>query len=573
MTVSEVSNRPSPGGKRQKARILVAEDEGIIAEDIQMSLEELGYEVVGVVATARGAIETAEETHPDLVLMDVELRDKPDGIDAAAHIRSRLDIPIIYLTAHADDRTLERAKITEPFGYMIKPFRERELHSNIEMALFKHELERRLKESEEWLMVTLSSIGEAVISADARGRVTFMNPEAESLTGWKAKQALAKDLKKVFKGINEVTGKSAGDLVKKLMSGTDPVEIAETCNVLESKRGKRVPIEMSIAPITDGGKSLGAVLVFRDITERKRAVERLRLLSAAVEQSSEGVVLTDMDGQILFVNNAFAQMHKHGPEKLIGKNHSVLHTKEQMPSVKKALKEVKDKGVFSGELWQKRRDGGLFPALLHSSLLRDDDGDAVGIIGAIRDITEIKESQQALEESRRKLEAYSVSLEIKVKDRTQDLEESRKELKRYSESLEKTNDALKIIIQGIEEQKKEVEKKIAHNLNLTVKPIIDQLKSQELPDTAGFLLKSLEYNLGNMFASFGFNLIKDGHLLTPKEIRICEMIRSGLSSKQMAKVMGISPQTILVHRKNIRKKLGLAKTKQNLSSFLKTNLE
>ncbi len=573
MITRQKTNRPKAGEKSLKARVLVAEDEGIIAEDIQMSLEELGYEVVGVVATARGAIEKAEKTLPDLVLMDVVLHDKPDGIDAAAYIRSRLDIPIIYLTAHADEGTLARAKITEPFGYMIKPFRERELHSNIEMAIFKHKLERQLKENEEWLMVTLSSIGEAVISADARGRVTFMNPVAESLTGWKAKQALSKDLKKVFKGINEATGKSAGDLVKKLMSGTDPTEIAQSCDVLESKKGATVAIEMNIAPITDGSTTLGAVLVFRDITERKTAVERLRLLSAAVEQSSEGVVLTDTAGKILFVNNAFAKMHGHEPEKLIGKNHSVLHSKEQMTSVKKVAKETKDKGEFSGELWHKRRDGSVFPGLLHNSLLRDDDGEAVGVIGALRDITEIKESEEALKESKEKLKAYSASLETKVKARTKDLEASRKELKRYSESLEKTNDALKIIIQGIEEQKKEVEKKIAHNLNLTVKPIIDQLKSQELPDTAGFLLKSLEYNLSNMFASFGFNLIKDGHLLTPKEIRICEMIRSGLSSKQMAKVMGISPQTILVHRKNIRKKLGLAKTKQNLSSFLKANLE
>jgi DNA-binding CsgD family transcriptional regulator len=117
-----------------------------------------------------------------------------------------------------------------------------------------------------------------------------------------------------------------------------------------------------------------------------------------------------------------------------------------------------------------------------------------------------------------------------------------------------------------------VETKISHNLNLTVRPILDQLKSQNLPETVGFLLKSLEFNLTNLFSSFGFNIVKDGHLLTPKEIRICEMIRSGLSSKQIAKVMEISPQTVLVHRKNIRKKLALGRSRQNLASFLKTNL-
>lgn len=556
----------------RKARILVAEDDEIIAEDIRLALQELNYRVAGVVATAQDAIERAEETRPDLVLMDVMLGDKSDGIDAAAYIGSQLNIPIIYLTAFADEEHLARAKVTEPFGYMIKPFRDRELHSNIEMALFKHQIESQLRESEEWLMVTLSSIGEAVISTDARGRVTFMNPVAAALTGWEVDKAASKDLKKVFKGINEKTGKSAGDLVKKLLSGADPNKLAEQCNLLESKDGTRISIDMSIAPIRDEERALGTVLVFRDVTERKRAVAKLALLSAAVEQSSEGVAVVDMDEELLFVNRAFAELHGYSPEELTGEDLSVFHTRDQMKTVRKATKQLKTKGEFSGEVWHARRDGSAFPGLMHNSLLRDEDGEPVGMIMALKDISEIKEAEMALRDSHEKLGAYSASLEAKVKERTRDLEISRKELKKYSESLEKTNEALKIIIEGIEEQKTEVEKKIAHNLNLTVKPIIDQLKSQDMAETAGFLLKSLEYNLANMFSSFGFNLIKDGHLLTPKEIHICEMIRSGLSSKQMAKVMGISPQTILVHRKNIRKKLGLAKTKQNLSSFLKANL-
>jgi DNA-binding CsgD family transcriptional regulator len=98
------------------------------------------------------------------------------------------------------------------------------------------------------------------------------------------------------------------------------------------------------------------------------------------------------------------------------------------------------------------------------------------------------------------------------------------------------------------------------------------MKSQSISETVGFLLQSLEFNLNNIFSSFGFNIVQGGHLLTPREIRICEMIRSGLSSKQIAKVMGISPQTVLVHRKNVRKKLALGKSRQNLASYLKANL-
>jgi DNA-binding CsgD family transcriptional regulator len=114
-----------------------------------------------------------------------------------------------------------------------------------------------------------------------------------------------------------------------------------------------------------------------------------------------------------------------------------------------------------------------------------------------------------------------------------------------------------------------VERNITQSLALTVQPIIDHLKSQDVSETVAFLLDSLEVSLNNLFSSFRFDIVKNGHLLTPREIRICEMIRSGLSSKQIAKIMGISSQTVLVHRKNIRKKLQLDKSKRNLASFLK----
>jgi len=275
---------------------------------------------------------------------------------------------------------------------------------------------------------------------------------------------------------------------------------------------------------------------------------------------------------MLFVNEAFAVMHGNSPEEITGKNISLLYPPDHMIDVKERLQHIQTHGTFSGEVCHLRKDGSVFPGLVHNSVLRDRDGTVIAFIGAIRDITDIKASQEALRASHEALEAYSTSLEAKVMERTRELENSRLELKKYSQSLEKTNEALKIIIEGVEGQKKEVERKISHNLSLSVKPIIDQLKSHELPDTLKFLLSSLEFSLTNIFSSFGFNLVKDGHLLTPREIRICEMIRSGLSSKQIAKVMGISPQTILVHRRNIRRKLSLGKSGQNLASFLKANL-
>jgi PAS domain S-box-containing protein len=554
-----------------KARILIVEDEGIIAEDIQMSLQDLGYEVSGIVTRGKEAIRTAAEQRPDLVLMDVVLQGEMDGIVAANEIHTLLKIPIIYLTAYSDDKMLERAKNTEPFGYLIKPFRDRELRSTIEMALYKNELDNKLRESQEWLAVTLNSIGDGLIATDQQGLVTFMNPVAEALTGWSSNQAQGKPLEHVFSAKEEKTGKSVVGLTEGLVALRGNASL--TGKLLVTKNGSTMPIEANASPIRGANDSvIGIVLVFRDITQRKKTEERLRLLSEAVAQSSEGIAVLDLEGKMLFVNEAFAIMHGNSPEEITGENISLLYPPGHMIDVKERLQHIQTHGTFSGEVCHLRKDGSVFPGLVHNSVLRDRDGAVIAFIGAIRDITDIKASQEALRASHEALEAYSTSLEAKVLERTRELENSRLELKKYSQSLEKTNEALKIIIEGVEDQKKEVERKISHNLSLSVKPIIDQLKSHELPDTLKFLLSSLEFSLTNIFSSFGFNLVKDGHLLTPREIRICEMIRSGLSSKQIAKVIGISPQTILVHRRNIRRKLSLGKSGQNLASFLKANL-
>jgi CheY-like chemotaxis protein len=123
------------------AKILIVEDASIIAKDIQKILSRLGYAVPAVASSGEEAIQRAAETHPDLVLMDIVLKGDMDGVEAAAQIRDRFHIPVVYLTVYADEDTLQRARITEPFGYILKPFKERELHAAIEMALYKHKTE------------------------------------------------------------------------------------------------------------------------------------------------------------------------------------------------------------------------------------------------------------------------------------------------------------------------------------------------------------------------------------------------------------------------------------------------
>lgn len=128
-----------------KINILVVEDESIVAKDIQNSLKKLGYNVPAVVASGEAAVDAAEEFKPELVLMDIMLQGDISGIEAATQIKARFDIPVIYLTAYADESTLSKAKVTEPYGYIIKPFKEIDLHTSIEMALYKHSKESEVK--------------------------------------------------------------------------------------------------------------------------------------------------------------------------------------------------------------------------------------------------------------------------------------------------------------------------------------------------------------------------------------------------------------------------------------------
>ena len=130
-----------------ESRILVVEDEAIVAMGIKQKLEDLGHQVVDVVLTGEDAVETALKMEPDLILMDIVLKGSMDGIEAAAKIRNQLDIPVIYLTAYSDEEVLERARMTEPYGYIIKPFKKSELNANIEMALYKHTEDQKKSET------------------------------------------------------------------------------------------------------------------------------------------------------------------------------------------------------------------------------------------------------------------------------------------------------------------------------------------------------------------------------------------------------------------------------------------
>ncbi|MGQ9471206.1 MAG: HD domain-containing phosphohydrolase [Candidatus Aminicenantales bacterium] len=263
---------------KPKIRLLIVEDEGLVARDIENMAERAGYEVCGVASTGEQALSLAATLRPDLALVDIILKGPADGIETAQKLWKEMDIPSIYVTAYADELTLLRAKETSPFGYIIKPFDERELRVNIEMALFKSQMELKLRERENWLATILRTIGDAVIATDAQNRITYLNPSAERLTGWKAAEALNRPLEQVLELIP-------------FMEENRPL------TYLRSKNKNLVSVEHSITPLKiNPSLAPGELIVVRDISSRiqaeKEAAESWQKLERALEGTIQALALT-----------------------------------------------------------------------------------------------------------------------------------------------------------------------------------------------------------------------------------------------------------------------------------------
>ena len=279
-------------------RILILEDESIVAMDLQSRLETLGYEVIGIANSAEEAIKLSETDNFDLILADIMLKGKVDGIDTVATIQKGRDVPAIFLTAYSDEQTLSRAKLTAPGGYIVKPFNERELRATIEIALYRHSVETKLRKLERWLASTLNSIGDAVISTDVDGFVNYLNPMAERMLGWKPKEAYGKHIGDVFNLVDENTHEPRPNPVLIALKKEIVVQLEESTSVI-TKSGRELPIDDSAAPIrNDFGTITGAVVIFRDISVLKEANKARRIAEEQLRHSQKMETIGQLAGGV-----------------------------------------------------------------------------------------------------------------------------------------------------------------------------------------------------------------------------------------------------------------------------------
>ncbi len=278
--------------------ILIVEDESIVAMELKDRLQTLGYHITDICATGEQAVTVAGELHPDLILMDIIIKGKLDGIETAAAIRKVRDIPILFLTAHSDQKTLERAMNESPYGYILKPFKKKELQISIDIALQRHRDEIKIRKNEAWLQAILRSIEDGVITTDKNGIITFVNHTAALYTGIPEQKAMGRNFSSIVKLITRtrVPIKTGIKQIATLELSAHQLHQA----VLVSSDNTEYEIEGSTAPIRNKQEGFeGIVFVFHDITENNRLkkVESLSFIAGEIAHNFNNL-LTGILGNV-----------------------------------------------------------------------------------------------------------------------------------------------------------------------------------------------------------------------------------------------------------------------------------
>lgn len=334
-----VSGNP---GESTPLSILIVEDEAIVADDLKVTLMDLGYTVTGTVKSGEAALETIGRVRPGLILMDIHLAGVMDGVDTAAEIRRRWGIAVIYLSAYADPGLLERARHTEPYGYLVKPFDERELHSVIEMAAFKYTMDRKLRESEERLILLNSELETRVAERTATllQQVLFLQQLIDTIPA----PVYYKDTNGCYLGCNTAfetyTGLTRRDIVGKPDTSFLPGDMAALSGVKDQQLIDRRGIQVYQAKFphadhtyrdvifkkatfgTADGEISGLIGVMIDVSDRIRAEQALRECEerylALTGDQTELVFRITPGRKCTFANPAFLAFFQRDTKETVG---------------------------------------------------------------------------------------------------------------------------------------------------------------------------------------------------------------------------------------------------------------
>lgn len=433
-------------------RILPVDDEVIIATRLQELLVSIGYDVPDIAGSGEDAIGLAKTLKPDLIIMDIVMPGSMDGIAAAEKIRADLDIPVIFLTAYSDETHIARAKLSDPLGYILKPFDENQIKSAIELALHKNDVDKLLKEANQ---------------------------------------------------------------------------------TLEHR------IRLRTAELTESNFKL-----FEEIQEHKKTeaalVEQTRRNEMILQTAMEGFWVADTSGVILEANPSAASILGYAPEELLRKSIYDFEPEDHRrlaPHIRKAVR----KGSNHYESQFLNKEGAVISLEFSTNFLEL--GEKSFLFSFFSDVTKRNQVVASLKDR---------DAELRIK----------------AQNLKEVNTALKSLLKKRDSDRMELEEKVLFNVKEMISPYIRRLRETELNEKQGIYLTILESNVKDIISPFSPKLTSRHFKFTKSELQIAKLVRMGITSKEIAELMGLSRRTIESHRDRIRKKIGLDSRRRNLRTFL-----
>lgn len=373
-----------------KKQILVVEDEAVVAEDIRKILQSYDYDVPEAISTGEAAIKSIDKTRPDLILLDIMLKDKLSGIDVAKHIID-INIPVIYLTAYSDKGIIEKAKATGPFGYLIKPFRERELVATIQMAFFKHKMEQKLKESETKFRTLVETTDEGICMFDTEDYFTFINEAGAKIFGGVISDFEDTNLSDYLNKYNMEKVLRHHKLRKENKSSRYELEIIR-------KDGRKRFLNIIGSPRFKNKTFVGTFGIFNDITEKKMAQLKLKRTIDCYTRIFENIqdiyYETELDGTILDISPSIEINSSYLRKELVGRSMYDLYFGENQDDLF-LTKLTKDGSVCDYEIILEDKDKTHLICTINAKIIEDEDSGKVRIIGSLKNITEQRESESA----------------------------------------------------------------------------------------------------------------------------------------------------------------------------------
>jgi len=396
----------------EKSKILIVEDERIIALEMRRKLESMGYDVSAIVSSGEEAVRMAEELYPDLVLMDIILQGEMDGVEAAGQIHARFNIPVVYVTANISDARLEDIARSEPFGCLFKPFEDMELQAAVKMALYKHKMEKELKKSERMLRLITENMQDLVFMIDLNGNVQYTAPSIKGILGYEIEERIGRPS---FEIVHPEDIENVKAIFANAIATSTPGKAEYRAKHVD---GHYIWVEaIGDFIFDDNGQAVGGILNIRDITERKQAEEKMRKseerFRTIFESQSEGYAELDLAGRFTFFNETTLSIMGFPADELIGMSYREYTSPEAAERLYGIFNKIYRTGesaeITDYEITGKNGRKRTMEASVH--LTRDKKGETVGFRNIVRDATKRKETEESLVKSEERFRTIIESME------------------------------------------------------------------------------------------------------------------------------------------------------------------